>query len=612
MSKTDILIIAKEKETIAQIKKFLDGTVYNIKAIAEDPKEIKNYLESKSFDLIIIDYSFNENEDNINNSFMSLIEKYPIVYIYESDDIYSFHTKKNNYLIKPFTKSILITVLESAILKYKYHEILLKKDLIYRGLLENINIPIIIVDPHGQLIDINEKAKQLLFLKENQLRNYYIDTFFADINCYIGLKEKLHDNNCITDFKTKLKADNKEISVILSAFSIKDKHKNSICTQFLINEEKEKKDTSNVNYDIILDTALNNYSEISVNASIISDIKDHLNQIKTLSEKASKLSNHTFILNETSSKDIKYVNINSFLQEIQDVYTILLGETFGIIYDLSFDIKEIKIDRKTLEQILFNLILNAKEAMPDGGDITISTKALSIDKDMQLQNPEFNMGEYIMISVEDEGKGIKQDIQGKIFEPFFSTKDQSNSPTLSSGLGLSIVKNLIKQNNGFINFESKEGIGSKFSIYFPAFLSEKGDKKPKISHVFKNIFKDKTALIIDDDKDALLFCKDILEYTGINVLEAKNSIHGIDLSKDYKEKIHLIICEIILKNLSGKLTASNIKKQHPEASVIFTSNYPKIILCKFGIFQEDNAFINKPYSDIELINIINTALKTIN
>lgn len=615
----NILIVDTDLENAEQIKNLLDNTDYNIVAISNSFDNAQRLLKKEKIDLILLDHDIRERIETTDNHYeLDILDNYPTLNLTASSELYFFHLDQCSFLLKPVDKAILIPFIEITLFKHEKQQELLERELNYKCLLDNNESSILIVNNQGQLLDINKNASSMLAIDRSKVKNHYIDIFFNNIAQYIHIKEQLHKHGSIKDYAVELLVKKQIIPVMLTAFNIMDKENHVLCSQFYIkkqsslstavnksNENIKGKNTmpNNSFFDNFIDPTINKYAELSVNSNIISKIKEYLDNIELIVNKTRQLTNHVLNFNENKNQKsgLELIHVNSYLQEMKNVIEILIGDRYSITYTLSDFDEKISIARKLLEQVIFNLLLNAKEASKIGGNITITTERELI----KSQTPGMNLGEYIVISIRDEGIGIETEHLDKIFNPFFTTKPQA----IMTGLGLPVANTIMKQAGGFINVETKPGHGSRFSLYFPVHIPEDHKKKLKVSHVFKDIFKGKTALIIENEEKELKQYIEILEYAGFTVLSSSNAIKAIETAEQYKEKIDLLFCNAILKNLSGRITANNICNMHPETSVLFTSCYPKIILIKFRIFDDDVNIINKPFTDVELINMINMTVK---
>jgi len=289
------------------------------------------------------------------------------------------------------------------------------------------------------------------------------------------------------------------------------------------------------------------------------------------------------------------LNINHQIEDILKMLRRLIGENIELIWMPQSNLWNIKIDPSQLNQIIINIVINAKDAIEDLGTITIETQNVIIDENYCKTHLGFTAGEYVMIAISDNGTGMDKDVLEHIFEPFFTTKGIEKG----SGLGLSTVYGIVKQNNGFINVYSEPKKGSTFKIYFPRYVGHKEepiDLKKDI--VIKS--KGETVLIVEDERDVLDLCTSMLEELGYKVLIAPSPNEAIKKTQTYEEEIHLLITDVIMPEMNGKELADKIKSIKPAIKCLFMSGYTANAIVKNGILQKGVNYIQKPFSLQEL------------
>ncbi|MGQ9618076.1 MAG: ATP-binding protein [Candidatus Aminicenantia bacterium] len=274
-----------------------------------------------------------------------------------------------------------------------------------------------------------------------------------------------------------------------------------------------------------------------------------------------------------------------------------------LFLSLSPELSFIKADPVRIEQVILNLLINAKDAMKEGGTLSISTENEELKAEDCFENPESKPGKYVVIKISDTDTGINPEIIDRIFEPFFTTKEKG------TGLGLSIVYGIVKQAGGSINVESIYGEGTTFKIYLPA-SEEKIDMlliQEKESKEILDNLKGR-ILVIEDDPSVLEFIKDSLEISGFEVITALSGEEGIEKARKFKKEISFLLADVILPNKNRIETAKEIREILPEIKLIFMSGYSLNKISK--IFEVKNAeFLQKPLSPSLLIEKIRNSLQ---
>jgi PAS domain S-box-containing protein len=275
----------------------------------------------------------------------------------------------------------------------------------------------------------------------------------------------------------------------------------------------------------------------------------------------------------------------------------------NIKLDLDEDICLILADSTQINQIVTNLCINAKDAMPSGGSITIKTRVAELDELYCRSQPEAVPGRYVCMVVADDGIGMKASILERIFEPFFTTKSTGKG----TGLGLAVVYGIVKNHNGFITVYSEENIGTEFKVYVPC--TDQTLRENNSSSVCDLSQGNKELILIVDDESSIRFIlKDILRRYNFKVLEANNGTTCLDLYSKYMDKIELVILDLVMPGISGTETLKEILKINPDAKVIISSGYSSNGPVKDSIENGAYSFINKPYTLNNLISVIKRVL----
>ncbi|MFC1563545.1 PAS domain S-box protein [candidate division KSB1 bacterium] len=294
------------------------------------------------------------------------------------------------------------------------------------------------------------------------------------------------------------------------------------------------------------------------------------------------------------------LNLNSTILDTVKVSEKIFEKAIEIKYDLEEDLNTIEADENQLNQVLTNLIINAKDAMPGGGVIIFKTENIRVDgKDITLST-FIKQGEYIRLSVTDSGTGISKNIIGHIFEPFYSTKGKGEG----TGLGLATVYGIVKNHNGYINVYSEPGEGTTFTLYFPV-----TDKKIVNSKKELKVTKgDATILVVDDEKNVRAMAKRILNEMGYKVYLAENGLEAVKIFREKKNEIDLVLLDMIMPEMAGKETNRELRKIDPDVRIILSSGYAQngkaMEILNEGVLD----FIQKPFRIKELSRIINMIL----
>jgi two-component system cell cycle sensor histidine kinase/response regulator CckA len=251
----------------------------------------------------------------------------------------------------------------------------------------------------------------------------------------------------------------------------------------------------------------------------------------------------------------------------------------------------VKIDPGQFQQILVNLVVNARDAMPGGGKIVIETANVDLDKAYCTTHSYVTPGRYVMLAVSDTGHGMSDDVKAHIFEPFFTTKERGSG----TGLGLATTYGAVKQSGGSIEAYSEIGIGTTFKIYLPR-VGE-GTAKPEDDILPKNIpGGTETVFLVEDEENVRNLGGRILKDLGYKVMQARNGDEALALAIKSEERIDLLLTDVVMPGMSGSELAKRLVLRHPETKVLFTSGYTDDAIVHHGVLDEGVLFIGKPYS----------------
>lgn len=342
------------------------------------------------------------------------------------------------------------------------------------------------------------------------------------------------------------------------------------------------------------------------------EVLNYVKNISSASKLGKNLTSNLLAFGKRQIVDKKPLKINKVIKNISEIIKPLISEDINI--NLQFTNKEFYVyaDQHQIEQVIVNLCTNAKDAMPDGGDLTIQTDFISFSEEYIGYVSNIPAGEYMVISVSDTGTGIDENIIKKIFEPFFSTKD----PGRGTGLGLSIVYGIVSEHNGYIDVITKKSEGTTFKIYLPIVICDNlvdEDKEDDIDDLYFNDEDEvkQTILVADDDSTTRNFLELFLKQRGFNVILSEDGIDAINKFNEYNGLIDMVILDVLLPKKNGKEVYNYIKSKSPDVRALFISGYTSDILTAKGILDEDLDFLPKPIDARELIKKIHGSIHSI-
>ncbi|MCE5195000.1 MAG: response regulator [Nitrospiraceae bacterium] len=316
----------------------------------------------------------------------------------------------------------------------------------------------------------------------------------------------------------------------------------------------------------------------------------YVSRILTSSERAANLTKNLLAFSRKQVMQTKPLDLNDSIKNVLRLIERIIGEDVEINIKLTDQAFTIMFDPTQLEQIIMNLSTNARDALPKGGLLSISTSATTIGADFILAHGYGVPGEYALLTISDNGSGMDKTTRDRIFEPFFTTKQLGKG----TGLGLSIVYGIIKQNKSFINVYSEIGIGTTFRIYIPLIESAFDTKSPAAIDTPKG--GNETILLAEDEETLRTIFKDILEKSGYTVISAKDGEDAIHKFQKHKENIKLLILDVLMPKLNGKEVHDKARELKPDIEALFISGYPMDVLERAGFSEKDFSYISKPFS----------------
>jgi len=280
----------------------------------------------------------------------------------------------------------------------------------------------------------------------------------------------------------------------------------------------------------------------------------------------------------------------------------VIGEDIEMVFVPGSDLGRVKADLGQIGQILMNLAVNARDAMPQGGQLLIETANAELDAASLIQHPFAKPGRYVMLSVSDTGSGIDKDTQAHIFEPFFTTK----APGQGTGLGLSTVYGIVKQSEGYVWVYSEPGKGARFKIYLPRVDAAAEPISP--AHDSASVGGSETILLVEDDDAMRELTSSCLVGGGYIVLSAANAESAIDTATAHDAPIHLLVTDVVMPGISGPELAKSLSASRPETKVLYMSGYTAELIAQQGILDRQISLLDKPFTKETLLHKVRQVL----
>lgn len=343
-------------------------------------------------------------------------------------------------------------------------------------------------------------------------------------------------------------------------------------------------------------TAINGYSSLTLRRLKPDDpLRHNIEEIKKAGERSASLTHQLLAFSRRQVLKPKVLDINQTVNDVSFMLERLIGEDVRLISALSSELGQVKVDPGQLSQVIMNLVVNARDAMPDGGQLTIETSNVFLDEEFAARHVPTEVGYYVLLAVTDTGTGIDPETRKHIFEPFFTTKEVGKG----TGLGLATVYGIVKQSGGYIWIDSEVGQGSTFKIYLPRVDECVGAEK-KQSAPEELAAGTEAILLVEDEQMVRDLSRQILEDCGYTVLEAGNGVEALEICGQSDCKIDLLMTDVVMPQMGGRELAEKLAATHPRIKILFTSGYTDDSVVRHGVIEVGTNFIQKPFSPTAL------------
>jgi two-component system cell cycle sensor histidine kinase/response regulator CckA len=351
-------------------------------------------------------------------------------------------------------------------------------------------------------------------------------------------------------------------------------------------------------------TVITGYSELLLQkVGKGSPLHGEVEEIKRAGERAASLTKQLLAFSRKQVIEPKVWNLNILMTDLNRMLVRLIGENIDLKTVPGEDLGLVKVDAGQFEQILVNLAVNARDAMPDGGKLVIETANVYLDEEYCARHPYVRPGRFVVLVVSDTGHGIAEEARKRIFEPFFTTKPKGRG----TGLGLAMIYGAVKQSEGSIEVDSEVGKGTVFRVYLPRVEGEAvGSGKSDLP--MEPPRGSETILLVEDEEIVRNLCGRILEGSGYTVRQAGNGEEAIALAMGYGKRIDLLMTDVVMPGMNGRELMNWFSRIHPETRVLFTSGYTDDAILHHGVLAEGISFIGKPYTPLALARKVREVL----
>ncbi|OGS19806.1 MAG: hypothetical protein A2252_02755 [Elusimicrobia bacterium RIFOXYA2_FULL_39_19] len=348
-------------------------------------------------------------------------------------------------------------------------------------------------------------------------------------------------------------------------------------------------------------TVIKGYAELLIkNAPDNDQQKKDLGEILTSAQNASLLTQQLLAFSKKQVVNTEIIDLNDVISSMEKTLQPLLIKDLNLVFNLNPKIPRVKVDKGQIIQVIMNMAINARDAMENGGRLIIKTDFVLLNENECKIMPESLPGEFVRMSIEDNGSGMAPDVLAHIFEPFFTTKD----PGKGTGLGLSVVYGIVKHHNGWINAYSEPGHGAVFHIYLPSVFSGQPETAAIVTTTEEYQGNGENILLVEDDPMVLKFADRLLTNSGYKIISSSGFSEALELFRQEKKDINIVFSDVILKDGSGTKLAAELLAIKPDLKILLTSGYLQDSAKLDAINSLKVEFIQKPYTEIDLLKML--------
>ncbi len=338
--------------------------------------------------------------------------------------------------------------------------------------------------------------------------------------------------------------------------------------------------------------------------SIGKDIHGDLNEVKKATRRAATLTQQLLAFSRKQILQPRIINLGDLVAGMEEMLKRLLGEDVSVHVRRAADLWSVRADQGRIEQVVMNLSVNARDAMPQGGDLCIETSNIVLNEDYSREHIAVKKGHYVLLTVSDTGSGMDAEVQQRLFEPFFTTKEKGKG----TGLGLSTAYGIVKQSEGYIFCYSEIGKGSTFKIYLPRAAGEPQELHRADERAEKPVRGTESILLVEDDEAVRLLTASILESGGYSVLSAATGEEALTSLEAMRASLDLLITDVVMPGMDGGEVARHVSRRFPGVGVLYMSGYTENAIVHGGVLDPGVEFIQKPLDGTTLLQKVRTIL----
>jgi two-component system cell cycle sensor histidine kinase/response regulator CckA len=346
------------------------------------------------------------------------------------------------------------------------------------------------------------------------------------------------------------------------------------------------------------------YSQVLIKKlGVGNPLYEHAEEIEKAGQRAASLTKQLLAFSRQQVMAPAVLNLNAVITDMGKMLHRLIGEDIEVVMKLNDEIGQVKADQGQIEQVIMNLVINARDALPQGGKLLVKTINMTLDEAFTRQHPGSRMGRYVMLSVIDSGTGMTPETLAHLFEPFFTTKDRGKG----TGLGLATVYGVVKQSGGYIWVNSELGKGSCFNVYLPE-IDEPVSAPARTVPLGESFRGSETVLLVEDADALRKLALTLLEQNGYRVLAAPSGLDALKMVEVKRDRIDLLLTDVIMPGINGRELAERLAELQPGLKVLYMSGYTDSAIADHGVLDEGTNLLHKPFSEEALMQKVREVL----
>jgi two-component system cell cycle sensor histidine kinase/response regulator CckA len=638
MTRPQIMVVEDESIVAEDMKAMLEGFGYAVPAVAFSGEDAVKKACDTHPDLVLMDIVLKGQMSGV-----EAVERIrsrcniPVVYVTAYADEKTVRrakiTEPFGYLLKPFDAKELQTAIEIALYKHQMEKKLHESEQRLSITLRSIGDAVMATDTLGCITFMNPRAEALTGWRQAEGLGRHIAEVFQVRHetapalpespfvkaLQTGVAVDLADHNLVLMAK-----DGTERPIDDSAAPLKDDRDNIVGAVLVFRDITERRQLQEQlvqsqkmeaigrlagglahDFNNLL-TVISVYTELLLSRRNRHDqFERYTSEIKKAVDNATTLTSQLLTLSRKQMLQPRVLDLNAAIAKLDEVFQQMIGRTIELVFMPGPGLGYVSIDPTQLEQVVVNLVMNACEAMPQGGTLTIETANVEWDEWQARRYADVQAGSYVLLTVRDTGRGMDATTRSRLFEPFFSTKSRGRG----TGLGLSTVYGVISQSGGHIEVDSAPGRGTMFKIYLPQIEKPAITRKPGASTTKLQQGSETVLLVEDEDEVRAAVCES-LQIRGYMVLKARHGKEAVMICRRHQGPIHLLLTDVVMPQMTGPELVQRVSPLRPEMKVLYVSGYTSDALKQRNLMEPSTAFLQKPFTPDALVRQVRAVLDT--